>query len=279
MAGKNLIINADDLGWSRDAVDSVIALHNEGIVSSTSVMTTMPAFEYGVEKLKENPDLGAGVHLSLFDGKPVLPSEEVPSLVDRETGQFLSFDVLKTRTGSLDARQVAAEYEAQIQRFLAAGLTPTHLDVHTSLPYMIPRLYKVILELNARYGLPMRTLIGRDLKEKSRQLAARQKLPVFVVRFVGNKLLKGMARHGIRHPDYFIPEFSDADNEADVEGKRDMLEKILANLPDGVSELLTHPSLKDAHWRQVEHKALMEIRDLLKSRSSEIHLCDYRMLS
>ncbi|MBI9101875.1 MAG: ChbG/HpnK family deacetylase [Spirochaetales bacterium] len=267
---KKLIINADDFGWSREVVDSIIELHQKGVITSTSVMATMPAFEYGIEKLKENVKLGAGIHLSLFDGHPILPPREVSTLIDEKSGKFLTFEEVNKNKRRINLNEAAAEYEAQILCFLETGVIPTHIDVHTSLPYMIPKLFNSILKLNEKYKLPMRTIVGRDLKEKSRDLARRQKIPAFIIRLAGNRLLKGMSKFGISHPDYFITDFSDGNNEAAVDDKIAIIKSTLINLPEGITEILTHPSLGDEKWRQIENEAWnsKELQELLKPQKS-----------
>ena len=60
-----LIINADDFGLSRGANYGIIDAYRNGVVRSTSIMAGMPGFDHAVELLKEYPDLGCGVHLTL----------------------------------------------------------------------------------------------------------------------------------------------------------------------------------------------------------------------
>ncbi|MBI9108982.1 MAG: ChbG/HpnK family deacetylase [Spirochaetales bacterium] len=276
---KYLIINADDFGWSRDTVDSIIDLHQKGVISSTTVMATMPAFNYGLAKLKENPALGAGVHLSIFDGRPVLPPAEVTSLVDEDSGLFLSYSEATKRGRRFRTREVAAEYEAQIERFLESGLKPTHLDVHTMLPYFKSSWYNSIIKLALKYKLPLRTVLGKDFKEKRSNIARRIKIPAVLLLILGRRLISKMDRNGIVHPDYFISEFSDNDNEADVEEKVHQLISLIRGLRSGVSEILTHPSSSGELWRRIENTVWNDPRIDRELQKGEIKLISYKALS
>lgn len=87
--GARLIVNADDFGWSRSITDGILCAHREGIVTDTSLLANQPASEYGISQLPSVPRLGVGIHLNLCSGAPVLPAEQVPSLVGAD-GNFHS---------------------------------------------------------------------------------------------------------------------------------------------------------------------------------------------
>ena len=68
---KFLIINAGDYGYTAGVSAGIRLAHRQGIVSSTSVMTTMPAAVSELTRLRsETPMLGVGVHLSVTEGCP-----------------------------------------------------------------------------------------------------------------------------------------------------------------------------------------------------------------
>jgi predicted glycoside hydrolase/deacetylase ChbG (UPF0249 family) len=126
-----LIANADDFGWSRGITDGILLAHVEGIVTSTTLMANQPASEYAIEQVKRAPKLGVGIHLRLCDGSPVLPREQVRSLVNSE-GKFHSIGELKHRLwrGKIPRAEIEAEFRAQIRWMKERGLTPTHADSH-----------------------------------------------------------------------------------------------------------------------------------------------------
>ena len=58
-----LIVNADDLGMSAAVNEGIFAAHEEGIVTSTSLMVLRDDAAAAVEGLAEHPDLAVGLHL------------------------------------------------------------------------------------------------------------------------------------------------------------------------------------------------------------------------
>ena len=69
---NRLIINADDFGIHTEVNHAVINAHKKGILTSTSLLASGPAFEEAVELAKGCPKLGIGIHLCLVGGLPVV---------------------------------------------------------------------------------------------------------------------------------------------------------------------------------------------------------------
>ncbi len=70
---KNLIVNADDLGWTEGVNRGIVEAHRKGLVTSTSLLANGQAFAAAAEISRSNPELGIGVHLNLSDGAPTAP--------------------------------------------------------------------------------------------------------------------------------------------------------------------------------------------------------------
>ena len=128
---KRLIINADDLGWSRGISDGIFLAHRQGLVTSASLMVNQPASDYALVLASQNPRLAVGIHLNLCTGAPVLPPENVSTLVDRD-GKFYPFAQLHRRLlrWQVSSAEIEAEFRAQIRWIKQRGLTPTHADSH-----------------------------------------------------------------------------------------------------------------------------------------------------
>src|ERR1700751_3171264 len=84
---KNLIVNADDLGWTEGVNRGILEAHRNGIVTSASLLANGASFADGIDGAKSTRGLGVGVHLNLSDGAPVAPRELVTSLLDND-GEF-----------------------------------------------------------------------------------------------------------------------------------------------------------------------------------------------
>lgn len=63
-----LIVNADDLGLSASVNDGIFAAHEEGIVTSASLMVLRGEASAAVEALLAHPDLAVGLHLEREEG-------------------------------------------------------------------------------------------------------------------------------------------------------------------------------------------------------------------
>lgn len=99
---KHLIVNADDFGMSRGINDGIIEAHTRGIVTSTSLMVTMPAASHGAHILKDYPKMSVGLHVVFTPNT----QQDPPALY-------------------------MEQLEKQYVKFLPLmGKSPTHIDVH-----------------------------------------------------------------------------------------------------------------------------------------------------
>jgi predicted glycoside hydrolase/deacetylase ChbG (UPF0249 family) len=125
-----LIVNADDYGRSPGVSAGIRTAHNQGLVSTSTVMINMPGASAEVERaLRESPRLGLGVHLNLTVGLPCAPTQDLPSLIDSK-GRFKRKEALYQSPEQIDPTQVEIEWRAQIEAFLSAGAKLDHLDSH-----------------------------------------------------------------------------------------------------------------------------------------------------
>src|SRR5258706_7707772 len=84
---KTLIVTADDFGAAIEVNEAVEKAHREGILTAASLMVTGDGAGDAVERARRLPTLGVGLHLVLVEGRPALPPEQVPGLIDA-TGHF-----------------------------------------------------------------------------------------------------------------------------------------------------------------------------------------------
>ena len=290
---KNLIVNADDLGWTEGVNRGIVEAFHGGIVTSTSLLANGAAFAGGVDAARSAPGLGIGVHLNLSDGPPVAKSESVASLLNDE-GEFAggpeSLLLRRARRG-LALAEVEIEWDAQIRKVRDAGILPTHLDGHKHV-HMLPGLFEIALKLAKRHGI---AAIRVSLESSSLRAAlasgAKQHAGVIMKQGVQARGLKLLARDareqaeraGISTADYFCGIAQTG------ELTREGVEQFLKNLPDGTTELICHPGYADdalqksatrlQHSRQTELQILTDtgIRNLVASLG--IRLIDYGFVS
>ena len=148
---KRIIINADDFGYSRAVNWGIIDAHAEGLLTSTTLMTNMPAAEHAFMLGHAHENLGIGVHLTLTCGRPLLDKHH--TLVDAD-GNFKKNSQYQGKF-HIDPDELYREWKAQIEKFLGSGLTPTHLDSHHHVNNLAPVL-PVFKRLAREYRLPVR---------------------------------------------------------------------------------------------------------------------------
>ena len=290
---KNLIVNADDLGWTAGVNRGIAEAHRHGIVTSASLLANGSAFASGVEVACSTPGLGVGVHLNLSDGAPVAARELVTSLVN-DAGEFEGGPenlLLRIASRGLALHEVEQEWEAQIEKVRDAGIQPTHVDGHKHV-HMLPGLFEIALRLAKRYAIAA-IRVAHEASSLRAALSTGEQLHTAAVlkqgvQARGLKLLARDAREqaervGISTADYFCGIAQTG------EMTKDGVAQLLRNLPEGTTELMCHPgyadeALQQTHTRlqasrQTELEILtdVEIRNLVASQG--IRLIDYAFVA
>lgn len=153
---KRILIRADDLGYSR-AVNYGIydAIHN-GIINNVGVMINMPSTPMGLNLLK-NENIDYGLHTDISNGRPVLPANQVPSLVDKN-GNFIRSRIYRKNWADkkpdfIKLNEVVAEIDAQYHKFLdLVGRKPDYFEGHA---VMSTKFIKGLHIVAQRYNLPL----------------------------------------------------------------------------------------------------------------------------
>jgi predicted glycoside hydrolase/deacetylase ChbG (UPF0249 family) len=262
---KRLIINADDFGYAEGSVPAIVALYEAGVVTSTTALVNQPHWPEAAVYLRDHPGLGAGVHLVMNEGRPILPVEQVPSLVNGE-GKFRDGNALLRHYGRLRVKELAAEWRAQIETFIAdTGRQPDHLDLHCHFPYVFPSWFRASLELAQEYGhIPIRVPFDDALDSKLAAWSARTGFPRGLIRWQGRRYQRMVARYGLKRADYFESSFSLF--APDERRTAEYLLGLLDALPEGDTELITHPGTEG--WRERDCRALLDSR--VKARIEEL---------
>ncbi|HXW68147.1 MAG TPA: ChbG/HpnK family deacetylase [Dissulfurispiraceae bacterium] len=155
-SGKNsqskgcVVIVADDMGKSTSVNRAIAEAHDHGILTAASIMAGGEAFDDAVQTALAHRRLSIGLHLTLCDGKAVLPHASLPDITDHD-GNFIkdpfSAGLHYTRPGLLS--QIEAEVAAQFERLEGAGIRPHHVDGHHHL-HMHPVIFEVLCRQASR---------------------------------------------------------------------------------------------------------------------------------
>lgn len=238
---KALIVTADDFGLSLRVNEAVEKAHRQGILSAASLMVGAPAVEDAVERARTLTSLGVGLHLTLLDGRPVLPPDEVPGLVEPD-GRFsidpFRFGVALYFSPEL-RRQANAEISAQFDRFRATGLKMDHINGHKHF-HMHPVVLSAITRIAPRFGSPPARVplepFGPSFRANRDRAFGR--LASWLFYFAQTRRMRRqLTAAGIPSNDHL---FGLNDSGAMVECR---VLRLLDYLPDGISELYCHPAI------------------------------------
>ncbi|MGL4522375.1 MAG: carbohydrate deacetylase [Bacilli bacterium] len=152
-----VIMNSDDFGMSDGVNKGTVEAMQRGVVSSTTMCVNMPGFDSAIDYIKKNDMKNVGLHLIFTGGKPILPANEVSSLVDEE-GKFLHWSVAKERLLSLKQTEIAAEIRAQYNKVVSEGVEISHIDCHHHFLLFYPHTASVVVDFAKEVGLPIRTV-------------------------------------------------------------------------------------------------------------------------
>ena len=154
-----LIVRGDDLGMTQGSLVAFEQAINNGVLTSASLQVPAPWFEGAVELIHENPGWCVGIHLTLVGEwignrwRPVLPYNEVPSLVD-EDGYFHRYpDELNAHNP--DPKEIEAELRAQIALARKKGVEISYLDNHYGAVTKCPGGNEILEKLSREFDLPI----------------------------------------------------------------------------------------------------------------------------
>ncbi|HEX6000674.1 MAG TPA: hopanoid biosynthesis-associated protein HpnK [Hyphomicrobiaceae bacterium] len=280
---KKLIVTADDFGAAVPINEAVEHGHRSGVLSAASLMVGAPAVKDAVERARRLPSLGVGLHLTLVDGRPVLPRHQIPDLVGLD-GRFscdpVRFGIALFFSPEIQ-RQAEAEIQAQFERFRATGLLLDHVNGHQHF-HMHPVVTRAIARIAPAFGSPP-VRIPRETFRRSWRAAAERPL-----HRLGSSLFYAAQTHRMRrHLEASGLPLNDHvfgvnDSGAMVEQR---LLAFLDHLPEGVTELYCHPATRrwvgpdnlPAHYRpEDELAALVSAEVFAKLDSIRIQPVSFR---
>lgn len=270
---KRLIVNADDFGLTPGVNSAIIELNQAGVLSSTTLMAGGPCFSDAVALAIAASNLGVGCHVVLVDGVPVLPPEEIPSLIDprfrmnRAVGprfrpglRSLIADLVR---GRIQRAEMEAEVTAQVRRIQSSGVHVTHLDSHKH-THILP----VVAGCLARAARACDVHTVRNPFEPGWSIRATRgagisrRWGVRALRTLHSDFTRVIRDYGLKTPDGLIGIAATGVLDSAVLGS------LLAAMPDGTWELMCHPGYQDAalgktrtrlrQEREIEREALLE---------------------
>ena len=158
-----VIFHVDDAGMSHDSNMGAIDAIENGLATSTSIMFPCSWVPELATYLGEHPETDAGIHLTLtaewakYRWEPLMGKNDVPNLVDSQGCLWPSVAEVVSRAS---ASEVDAEIRAQIDRCIAMGIAPTHLDSHMGTLFSHPEYAQAYLNVGIEKGIPILAAAG-----------------------------------------------------------------------------------------------------------------------
>lgn len=286
---RHLIINADGYGFTEGITRAIDECVDFGTVRSVSANVNFPHAAGIVDLVRRHPDVSVGCHLNPVVGRPLLPPEKVPSLLDVEGNFVYKSFTRRFLGGKIRLEELRLELLAQVARVRElAGKAFSHVDFHMGL-HRLPRLYPLFLEVAKASGTGRirthRYLVGLETSRPwLRHLGHLAGGPGRGPRYIWNLLLRARARAaGLAMPDRWV-EITHRGRKPGTIGL-EPYSRMLGNLPEGFNEFVTHPAYLDSdlrRWstylepREEERRILLDSRFREVLRASGVHLAGYR---
>ena len=242
---KNVIIDADDLGISKGTNQAIREAHENGILTSASLMVNMPAYEDAlVNIIPALPGLGIGIHLSLTIGRSVLQKEKIPLLVN-ENGYFKNsfLQLFRLAKNNPEARsQIYDELEAQFQKGFSSKIGLDHINSQHHV-HMIPPIFDVVVDLANKYNCHRLRITDESFAFGGKlnldyflsPLLSGSILKKLLLSKFGSRNRKRLVETKIRTTNYFFGIIHTSNMNKGI------TEFTLDAVKEGVTEILTHP--------------------------------------
>ena len=154
-ATRAVIPQVDDLSASHSANQSFLDLAKAGRVTCGSVIVPGPWFREVADAAGAEPYLDVGVHLTLtseWDAcrwAPIPTVSRASGLIDGDGYFWRNLDSVRP---PLVSEAAETELRAQVDRAIASGMRPTHIDAHMAVA-MLPELLYAHVRLGQEYGM------------------------------------------------------------------------------------------------------------------------------
>lgn len=214
------------------------------MLTAASLMVGAPAADDAVARARRNPGLRVGLHVVLVCGTSVLPPWNIPALVQPDGSLPTNLAAAGCRFFFNPAarRQLEKEIRAQFAAFRRTGLTLDHVNAHKHM-HLHPTVLGLLLKVGRDFGSPPVRLPREPLVAAGRAMRAafwsRLVSRAFLAPWVALMNLR-LRRAGVAANDWI---FGITDT-GHMDARR--LRRIVDCLPEGVTEVYSHPALPEA---------------------------------
>lgn len=271
-ARKQLVVNADDFGFTPDVNQGIVDAHRHGILTATTLMANGAAFDDALRLAKDTPTLDIGAHLVLISGESLLTGRPYP----------LSVPQLVAALAKREIRPYE-ELRAQVRRIFDSGIRPTHFDTHKH-THLAPPVLDAVARLAGEFEVPwVRRPFDFPLNAMRGAVPRLKRLTSDALGLMRRRFHRVLTRYGCRTTDHF------AGFQITGRFRAAELVELLGILPEGSTELMCHPGhcgpalraartrLKESREHELQALVAPEVRAALAGHG--IELVNYSGLS
>ena len=254
---KYLIINADDFGYNDEQNAAIKELLQDGLITSTSVLTVCEKSNEAVAFAKESA-VDVGVHLTINSDNAAEKWNSISNVKSFAGGLPSEQKDLIFHTTRRDVRQ---ELEAQYDFITKSGATVDHADNHCATLYGINgrRFYIDAFDFCAKYNLPFRVPKTSGFLE--RQLG--RKIPN-ILKSYQQMIVRAGEKRGVKMLDDLVSNPWSMQRIKDYNTLEKYYLDAIDNCIDGVTEIFLHPALPIGENQGEWQKRVFEY-EILKS--------------
>jgi len=236
-----VILHADDIGMCYEANHAAKNYLKNKEIQSAAAMVPCPWFDEFAKWAVANPDEDIGLHLTLtsewqtYRWGPISNSSDVPGLLDDDGYLWREVpDVVMHAS----AAEVEKEIRAQIDRAIAVGIKPNHIDTHMGTLYGHPEYAKAFFKIAMEYNIPANAI---DFTPENVQKFRKQGYPI------NDEFVQYSS-------EYLLPKldaFFSVPNGQTYEEKKANFSKLIQSLKPGISEIIFHPSIESEGLKKI----------------------------
>jgi predicted glycoside hydrolase/deacetylase ChbG (UPF0249 family) len=239
---KVLLLHMDDIGMCPEANTAAIRyIENKNIMSAAVMMPCPNAAEF-IEWAKTHPAADIGLHLTLtsewqkYRWPPVSNASKVPGLIDPDGKLWHEVPDVVVHAS---AQEVETEIRAQIEKCIALGYRPTHIDTHMGTLYGSLEYTKAFLKVAQEYNIPANAIDMSDPDVVSQ--FKRQGYPF------NDETASTLDKYQLPKLD----NFTSVGPGATYEQKRDTFLALIKSLKPGLTEIIFHPSVQTENLKAI----------------------------
>lgn len=239
---KILLLHMDDIGMCPEANTAAEQYIVNKQILSAAVMMPCPNAESFIAWAKNHPEADIGLHLTLtsewktYRWPSVTDVEKVPGLIDPQGNLWPEVPDVVSHAS---AAEVETEIRAQIEKCLALGYMPTHIDTHMGTLYGTLEYVKVFFKVAQEYNIPANAI---DLSDP--EVANKFKQQGYPINDAVINVLN----------DYRLPKldnFTSVPSGKTYEEKREAFFELVKSLKPGLTEIIFHPSVETENLKTI----------------------------